>query len=432
MIMKRILFVLALVAAAQVAGAQVKVDAAKKALEKAEAEAQNVKKNTKAAVWQKLGEAYVNAYDAPTGGVEVGWPRNLVTERPISEEPAVVGNEQMTKLVYADKFIYINGAGTVALVEVTKPVAENALDKAVEAFVKAYELDPKTSKTVIAALDNISNKFIGEAYNAYTLGDLAAASAGFEKAAEVAAVAPLSKLDTSSVYNAGFTAHIVQDYARADKLFKTCLDAGYYGDTGDIYAKVADVKLNLKDTLAAKTALEEGFTKFPESQGILIGLINFYLANNEDPEKLFTLLDQAKKNEPNNASLFYVEGNIRTQLKQYDEAVKAYEQCAVIDPSYEYGFIGEGIMFYNKAIDVQTQAQEELDDNKYMALVAEFEQNLKACLEPFEKAFNVTKDEGIKASIAEYLKQAYYRFREEDPKYEAGYQKYNDIVESAK
>ena len=430
--MKRILFVLALIAAVQVAGAQVKPDAAKKALAAAEADAQNPKKNTKSAVWQKLGGAYVNAYKAPTGGVEAGWPRNLVTERPISEEAAEVGGEPMTKLVFADKNIYVNGAGNVVLVEVTNPLVENALDKAVEAYVKAYELDPKSAKTVIAALEDISNQYVGEAYNAYTFGNYAAASTGFEKAAAVAAVAPLSKLDTSSVYNAGFTAHLVQDYPRADKFFKTCLESGYYGETGDIFARVSDVKMNLKDTVAAKAALEEGFTKFPESQGILIGLINFYLSNNEDPGKLFSLLDQAKKNEPNNASLYYVEGNIHAQLKQFDEAVKAYEKCAEIQPGYEYGFIGEGIMYYNNAIDVQTRAQEELDDTKYMALVAEFEQNLKACLEPFEKAFNLTKDDGIKASIAEYLKQAYYRFRDEDQKYMDGYEKYNAIVEASK
>ena len=430
--MKRILFVLALAAAFQVAGAQVKPDAAKKAVAAAEANAQNVKKNTKAATWQKLGEAYVNAYDAPTGGVQPGWPRNLVTEKPMAEEPAEVGGQPMTKLVYADKNIYVDGAGNVSVVEVTVPLVEGALDKAVEAYSKAYELDAKTAKNISAALDNIAGKYTNEAYNAYTFGDYAAASVGFEKAAAVAAVAPLSKIDTSAVYNAGLMAHMVQDYPRADKFFQSSVENGYYGETGDVYAYLSEIKMNLKDTLAAKTVLEEGFTKFPESQRILIGLINFYLSNNEDPEKLFSLLDQAKKNEPNNGSLYYVEGNIRTQLKQFDEAVKAYEKCAEIQPGYEFGYIGEGIMYYNNAIDIQTRAQEELDDNKYMALVAEFEQNLKACIEPFEKAFNMTKDDSIKASIAEYLKNSFYRFREEDQKYMDGYEKYNAFIESTR
>ena len=85
-------------------------------------------------------------------------------------------------------------------------------------------------------------------------------------------------------------------------------------------------------------------------------------------------------------------------------------------------------MFYNRAADIQDLAQNEMDDNKYMALVQDFEKALKSCIEPFEKAFNVTKDNGIKTSIAEYLKNAYYRFRDEDPKYQAGYDKFNGFL----
>ena len=42
----------------------------------------------------------------------------------------------------------------------------------------------------------------------------------------------------------------------------------------------------------------------------------------------------------------------------------------------------------------------------------------------------MTKDDSIKTSIAEYLKQAFYRFRDADPKYMEGYNKYNAIVEA--
>ena len=85
-------------------------------------------------------------------------------------------------------------------------------------------------------------------------------------------------------------------------------------------------------------------------------------------------------------------------------------------------------MFYKQAEEFVEKAQNEMDDAKYMALVQQFEKALKGCIEPFEKAFNITKDENIKSSIAEYLKNAYYRFRDEDAKYMAGYEKYNKIL----
>jgi len=429
--MKKILLALAMFAAIQVADAQVKSAAdVKKSVEAAEAATQNVKKAVKTATWLKLGQEYVKAYDAPTGNILPGSNKTELTlmmgsEKPVSSEEVTVNNERYTKDVYADKNLYFNQNGQLVIIEVTKPVYEDALERAVKAYQKAYELDEKHAKDkdVAAAFDYIGQKYVSEAFNKYTFGDVATASKLFEKAADVEALAPLSKIDTSVIYNAGFTAMAAKDNERALKFFKRCYDLGYYYEGGEVFARLAEV-----DTLNTKKYLEEGFSKFPQSQSILIGLINYYLKNNEDPETLFGLLDKAKANEPNNASLFYVEGNIRAQLGQIDKAVVAYEECAKINPEYEYGFIGEGTMFYNRAIELQTKAQEEIDDAKYMALVKEFEESLKSCIAPFEKAFEITKDANIKAGIASYLKNAFYRFREESAENQTKYEKYAEIA----
>ena len=426
--MKKILLALAVLASMQVANAQVKSAAdAKKAVEAAEAAASNEKKAIKTATWIKLGQEYVKAYDAPTGNIIPGSSKTelalmMGSEKPVSTEAVEIQGTPYTKEVYADKNLYFNANGQLAVIEVTKPVYADALEKAIAAYQKAYDLDAShaKSKDIAAAFDLIGQKYNTEAYNKYTLGDLASASKYFEKAAEVEALAPLSKIDTTSIYNAGFTAWATKDMSKAKELFKKCYDLGYYYEGGEVFAKLADV-----DTLNTKKYLEEGFEKFPQSQSILIGLINYYLKSNESTDRLFELLDKAKANEPNNASLFYVEGNIRSQLGDTENAVKAYRKCAEINPEYEYGFIGEGTMYYNKAIEVQTKAQDELDDTKYMALVKEFEEDLKACIPAFEKAFEVTKSEQVKAGVAEYLKNAYYRFRDEGADYKAGYEKYS-------
>lgn len=426
--MKKILLALAVLASMQVANAQVKSAAdAKKAVEAAEAAASNEKKAIKTATWLKLGQEYVKAYDAPTGNIIPGSSKTelalmMGSEKPVSTEAVEIQGTPYTKEVYADKNLYFNANGQLAVIEVTKPVYADALEKAIAAYQKAYDLDAShaKSKDIAAAFDLIGQKYNTEAYNKYTLGDLASASKYFEKAAEVEALAPLSRIDTTSIYNAGFTAWATKDMSKAKELFEKCYNLGYYYEGGEVFAKLADV-----DTLNTKKYLEEGFEKFPQSQSILIGLINYYLKSNESTDRLFELLDKAKANEPNNASLFYVEGNIRSQLGDTENAVKAYRKCAEINPEYEYGFIGEGTMYYNKAIEVQTKAQDELDDTKYMALVKEFEEDLKACIPAFEKAFEVTKSEQVKAGVAEYLKNAYYRFRDEGADYKAGYEKYS-------
>lgn len=431
--MKKILIALAIFASVQMADAQVKsAEACRKAVESAAAASADAKKGTKTATWLNLGKAYLAAYDAPTGNTLVGSNKAelalmMGSDKAKSSETVVLNGETYTKDVHADKNLYYNQAGTLSLVEVTKPVVPDALDKAVEAYKKAWELDASHSKEkdVKAAFGQISDRYVQEAYNKYTFGDLAAASVLFEKAADVKALEPISEIDTNSVYNAGFTAWASKDKERATKLFKRCYDMGYYYEDGEVFAKLADV-----DTLNAKSYLEEGFSKFPQSQSILIGLINYYLKNNENPERLFDLLDKAKANEPNNASLYYVEGNIRVELKDYDNAVKAYEKCAEINPEYEFGYIGEGQMFYNRAIDLQEEASKEMDDAKYMELTKEFEASLKSAIDPFEKAFRITKSSDVKLGIAEYLKNAYYRFRDEAPKYMEGYEYYNKFLSS--
>ena len=446
--MKRILIALAMLAAVQVAVAQVKSpDAAGKAVAKAETAANDAKKATKVATWITLGKAYMDAYNAPAGSAWVGAARQELTllmgaDKPQGEQQVELNGTPYIKEIYSNKEFYYSYDGVLQMIIVTKPVVEDALGKAFEAYKKAYEVDEKQTKAkdISAALNDINRKFVTEAYNAYHFGDLAKASEYFAKAAEAMSAAPLSQLDENSLYNAGFTAWMGKDYERAKKYFEECLANNYYYDDGEVFAKLADVYTNLGDAEASVKILEEGFTKFPQSQSILIGLINYYLTRNENPDRLFELIALAKQNEPNNASLPYVEGNIYVELRKADMAkakeyealaAAAYDACAVINPEYEYGYIGKGIMYYNIALELQEKASDPaLSWEAWEELNKEFAQYLKNAREPFEAAYNVTKDNSLKVNIADFLKNIYYRFSSEGPEWEEGYKKYNEVVKT--
>ena len=436
--MKRILIALAVLLSVQVADAQTKTpEAAKKAVESAEAAAANPKKAAKLATWTKLASAYMDAYSAPAGAAWLGASKQelqilMGNQKPISTENVVVAGDQLVKEVYADKEFYYNVNGQLAIINVTKPVVEDVLAKAAEAYRKAGELDTKGSKSkdIMAGLSNVASKYIDDGMNCYQFGDLAKASQLFEKAANVSAIAPLSKVDTTALYNAAYTAWAGKDYERAKNFFERCLAANYYYDGGEVFAKLGDVYTNLGDAKKGAETLEQGFVKFPQSQSILIGLINYYMTSGENTDRLFSLIDEAKKNEPNNASLYYVEGNIYKELKNIEKAVESYYKCAEINPEYEFGYIGAGILYYELAIELQEKAGNELDDNKYNELVGQLEQALKDALDPFEKAYAVSKDDQLKVSVAEYLKNIYYRFYSNGPEYEAGYKKYDEVVKS--
>ena len=433
--MKKILIALAVILSVQVADAQVKSAAdCKKAVESAQAATQNPKKAVKPATWIRLAGAYMDAYNSPYGNAWVGASQQelmlvMAGEKPTSAETVELMGEPYTKEVYAEKNFYYSPAGVLSMIEVTKPVYDDALAQALEAYKKAYEVDVKHSKDkdIASGLRSIASKYLDAGMTKYMLGDMKGANANFRASVAASECEPLSSIDTTAAYNAGFTSWSLQDYAAGVTYFKKCLDAKYYED-GEVYAKLADCYSKLNEKENAKNTLEEGFKVFPQSQSILIGLINFYIESGDDTDRLFTLLDEAKKNEPNNASLYYVEGNIHNQLGDTEEAIAAYNEANEVDPNYEYGFIGIGTLYYNKALDLQTKAQEELDDAKYMALVEEFEVALKNAIEPFEKAYTVSKDNGIRVTIAEYLKNIYYRFRDENPDYAAKYEKYSEVV----
>lgn len=439
--MKKILLVLAVLASMQVANAQQAktVSAAKAAVDAAKVAVDNPKKNTKTATWLKYGQALVAAYTAPQGNGWIGADKTQLQlvmgkEKPKSVENVTISGQPMTKESYATSDYYFNASGVLSMINITKPAYENALGDALDAFAKAAQYDTKGQKTkdIVTAIEDIATKYTDEAYNAYNLGDFDKSSIAFESAVKALGTAPVSKLDTNSLYNAGFTAWQAGNMDRATKFFNECLGYEYYGEGGEVYAKLADIADKAGNKEASKDYLEAAFQKFPESQSILVGLINFYVTSGENTGRLFELLDGAKKNEPNNASLYYVEGNIHDKLGEIDEAVAAYRQCAQIDPKYAFGYIGEGILFYNQAVKVQEEAQNELDDNKYMALVDKFESTLKACVEPFEKALDLVDDEATKVSIAEYLKNACFRFRTSDESFMQKYEKYSQMVANAK
>ena len=447
--MKKIILALAVLLAVQVADAQTKSPAdAKKAVEAAEAASQDAKKATKVATWLKLAETYMDAYTAPAGAAWVGASKQelqliMGKEQPVSSEEVVLSGELFLKESYQTRDYYYSPAGQLLMIVVTQPVYEDALALALDAYKKAYEVDAKQSKVkdIAAGIDNVSKKYYDDAMNYYTIGDHAKASELFAKSAAASDTAPFSTINKDALYNAGFVAWAAQDWETAKKHFEKCLEIGYYYENGEVYAKLADVYAKLGDNAASASMLEKGFTAFPQSQGILIGLINYYLESGENTDRLFELIEEAKKNEPDNASLYYVEGNVYNELRaaEKDEAkaaellakaAAAYDACETVNPAYEYGSIGKGIMYYNIAIDLQTKAAEELDDAKYAVLVEKFEDALMNSIDPFEKAYSVSQDNTIKVSIAEYLKNIYYRFVSKGEKYEAGYNKYDEIVKT--
>lgn len=440
--MKKTFLALSLLLSATFAFAEVTyktVADAEKGLAKAKSATEDAKKALKPATWISYADALVGAYNQPLHNVLVGTPANemkmILREQKIlsTTNEKAAGSDYVVDH-YADKDLFYNAAGVLEFYVITKPAVEgNLLTDAQNALLKASELDVKASKKeeITKKMESIHDCMFNEALGYYYIGKYELAAKSFKEAVECYATPVLGKLDTMNCYHTALVSASAGDRATAIEYYSKCIENNYYQE-GNVFSNLSAIYMAEGDTLKGKQVLEDGFGKYPQSQGVLVGLINLYRSTGEDPQHLFDLLHTAQANEPTNASLFYVEGDIYKQMKDYENAEKFFYKATEIDPTYVYGVLSVGVMYYEKAVDIQTKASEELDDAKYTALMKEFEASLEKALEPFEQSYANSNDPEIKTAVAEYLKNIYFRFRSKGDSYQQAYEKYNAIMNAAK
>ena len=438
--MKKLILALALAASMSAAYAQsVKSDAdIQKAIDKALATANDAKKGLKAGSWIKLGDAYMNAYKNPTSAVAYGMDKatfSLATgEKPSSIEVVNVDGQAFEKHSLSRYNAYFNAGGQLVVLEVTKPSFNgDALAEAAKAYAKAYELEPKKAKDLDAKLQEISSFYETDAYTAYSFKNMEGAGKKFKGAADVSMMAPCSVIDTNAVYNTAYIALSNGDYALAKEYYNKCLALGHTAN-GSVFASLSQVELAQGDTLTAKTMLVDGLKQYPDNASILTSLINLYLNINEDPEKIVELLDEAKKQMPDNPSLYYVEGNILTGIKKYVAAHSAYTKSNEVDANYDMAYYGDGVCYLKEADDIaeEINALDVREWKKYEELQAKLDGLYKASLVPFEKCYEISTNSMVKEAAADYLKRVYFQLRNVAPEYKAGYEKYEAILNGNK
>ncbi len=431
--MKKLFLALALVCSLQLAYAQ-KPDAdMQKGVDKALAATQDAKKSVKPATWMNLGKAYYTAYTNPTTQITPGLDQatfGLMNKEPVlATENVVLDGQPYTKMVLSHLDVYFNQAGVLQIVDVTHPsVAGDLLGESAKAYVKAFELGAK-DKDVDPRLQEIVNAYYNDAFTAYQLGDLAKASDLFKGAADVSATAPCSVRNDDAAYNTAFTALHIKNYDRAIEYYNKCLANGYTSE-GNIYANLSECSLAKGDTLAAKNYLATGLTAYPDNANILTNLINLYLQTKEDPKKIVSLLDEAKKAMPDNPSLYYVEGNILMGIKDYEAALSAYNKGLEINPNYDMAWYGIANVALKKGEDLvdEMNALDVREWKKYDALADQLTKEYISAIEPFEKCYEVSTTPEVKAAAADFLKRLNFQLRNVDPKYQAGYEKWEAVI----
>ena len=190
----------------------------------------------------------------------------------------------------------------------------------------------------------------------------------------------------------------------ANKLFNELRSDNY--DDPRIYAYGYKIANEMKDD-GAFGILEDGLTKYPDSQEILFAQIN-HLINAQKYDELTDKLKQAIAASPDNPSVYSALGNVYMNLHQeafskgdakateyFDESKSFYEQAANIDPNLFDVQYSLGSLYFNKAAEVTKQMGDLPigEAKKYDMLKAESEELFNVALPYFKKAENLNAND---------------------------------------
>ena len=410
-------------------------------IEKSDEAVADAKKGTKSATWINRGKAYYDAAVAPTKSLFVGLEGTML--KLADGDPTSVGKETVNGTeyeawVYPYYTAYFEG-GKVKTWKQTQTVYDGAIDKALESYVKAYEMDPKSASKVKDGLQQISD-FCSQVGNAgLDTGDFVGAADAYIKAFTAQSCpAYEGKPDPALLYYAGYLrtvdgANNPESFVLGGEYLSKAIDMGYADEEGNIYYYLFHCYYGQKDKdrsflEKAKQMLLSGVEKFPKNDRIIDGLVQLYTTPDDkvgDPADLIDLIDKAIENNPSSVDLWFGRGRIFYALKDYDQSIASFKKVVELMPDLYEGNYYLGVFYTIKG----DEANKAINEKQYSSQAA-YDADLKdvnaiymEAVPYLEKALEIKAND---PSTLELLKSICFRLRDEAGMMEK-YNKYNEL-----
>lgn len=399
-------------------------------LEKSNAEIQDPKKAEKASTWLSRGDLLFEIATANTGIVFEGMSESesaLLIGKPLSDQIPIVtiGGTDFKKYSFSVLNVYFTMDGKAAMWEDTKPIMEGALDKALEAYRKAAQLDPKSAAKAKDGIKRVIQQLKIDGQNLYSLGNYKGAAEVFSRAGTASADPLIGTVDNEIMYFAGVSAIQGDDFEKGADYLQKALSGGYEAD-GLVYYYLGFAKNKIGDAKGAEEVLLQGVAKYPASQDILSALISHYISNNDDPNKVIPYIKTAQQNDPSNVVLYIAEGVAYESMKDFVKAEAAYNMAIEKDPKFFDPYYNLGLMYNIKGEDAvdELRSINYTDRKAYTAKEDEAIAYFKRAAELFEKAHQLKPED---RNTIQLLRTLYFRLRDEGPEMQANYEKYNAL-----
>ncbi|MFI3328198.1 MAG: hypothetical protein SNH79_03295 [Rikenellaceae bacterium] len=422
-------------------------------IEKADADAEHVKKGLRGSTWVSRGNAYFESVTIPTRDLFVGLESQLLQMKlgaPKSQTNEVVNGKEYTVLEYNYFKVYL-AANKVVAWKVTSEIRNDATDEALKSYAKALQLESSTSGSVRNALETMSNHYKQLGNVSMAIGDTKSAADYFLIVNKVQQNPGYGKVEPSILFLAGYMltadgANNVSSFVRGEKALADALEAGYSAiddadaqtpaeSKGNIYYYLFHCAYGQRLSNAAKLQdakkyLLEGNKKYPLNQNIFEGLLTLYTSEEGlgDPTELLAPIEAKIAKDKNDSGAWFSRGRIYNALKDTDECIASFKMVAQIDPNSFDGNYFLGIFYIQKGdemlneFNTTTYTDRSKSEEDLAAMNAVYAMAIPA----FEAAHKLKPKD---ANTLEMLKSLCFRLRDEEGIMDK-YTKYNDLLKS--
>jgi len=194
-----------------------------------------------------------------------------------------------------------------------KDLDPECIDKALESFLKARELDVK-GKLLIDILPRImacGEQYYNKAVRFYNSKEYNKSSLNFFNAFEVNKNILESSVDTGALYNSALSAGLAENNDLAKIRYGMLVDLNYKNQ--GMYVTLSNYYKLDGDSIKALEYIQIGRERFPEDFQILITETNLFL-NLGETEKALNNLKQALKTDSTNASIYSAVGSMYDRI----------------------------------------------------------------------------------------------------------------------
>jgi tetratricopeptide (TPR) repeat protein len=254
----------------------------------------------------------------------------------------------------------------------------DAMEKAIDSYLKANELDVKGSyKTEnVRALGALQGASLNSGNDAFTAKNYDRAIALYANSERIAKA--FGSIDTNAIFNSALAYESKGDAQGAIRRYREALAVGYAKP--EIYRYIASLQRKEGDMDGAIATTKEGMARFPQDKDLMLDQMSYLLATDRS-EEAEAIVKLALERDPDNAILYSVLGSLydgkanpkegpapeeAEMMKWYALAEEAYKKSIEKDPKFFDSYFNIGVLYNNRAAYEYEKCNKIKSDTEYM------------------------------------------------------------------